>query len=83
MIPVGYLTKLAMDIEEGDYVKLIGKILEIELGEDELFHDQYTDEPYMASTVVVKTPSVVAGRFIFTTIPLDYEIQILSYAKVK
>ncbi len=83
IIPIGYITKMAMDIEKGDYVKLIGKVLHIQLGEDQLFVDEFSGQEYFSSTVELEVESVIPDRFQYFLLPMDEEVRILTYAAVR
>lgn len=73
---------MAMDIEEGDYVKLIGKILYVGLGEDTMFVDRRSGQEYLCSTIELEVASVIPDTFQYFLLPMDEEVRILSYAAV-
>lgn len=78
-IPVGYEYIFVGEINPGDYIKLVGKILRIEEAGEGIFTDELSGEEYISECVYLFVPSVVEGEVVIHCLPLDQEVQRLVY----
>jgi hypothetical protein len=82
MIPVGYLTKLAMDVEVGNILEGYGKVIEVSLQSNILLEDEEGEE-YFGDGIRITTPSYVEGECLDYVFNFYEEVNILQYALVE
>lgn len=83
MIPVGYLTKLAMDVEVGNILEGYGKVIEVSLQNNILLVDSETEEEYFGDGIRITTPSFVEGECLDYVFNFYEEVNILQYALIE
>lgn len=82
-IPVGYLRKLAGELQEGDVVALRGKIIDVyEADEPEEWESSETGRTYLLPTTVYYVESVTPGEILEFHIPSGDYVQVMQYEKV-
>lgn len=80
-IPVGYITKLAVDVQKGDVVKDIGKIKNVKyVGKHEFL---YHGESLILDALELTTVSKMTGNTLYDVLPFDEPVAILQYATLQ
>lgn len=80
-IPVGYMTKNALDACKNDVVKDIGRIVKVRYVGEHEFNDLRFNIIYKSQCVEFETKSALTGRKIYTVLPFEAEIEILQYSE--
>lgn len=79
LIPVGYLTKEAVDVSKGDAVEEMGIIRKITyVGQHEF--TMYNDTTYVTSAIEFQALSVLTGRKLYFVVPMDAPLKVMQYA---
>jgi len=82
-IPVGYITKAVHEVEEGDVIRFLGKVLDVFDGDEE---EEYTDlsgEMFLSIPLIVVTPSVVPDTEQYHSFYFHDIVQVLQYSEVE